>query len=255
MPHILGPFDTADAEPSRGAFRWVFLDVLREELPGILPDLWESCIAPARAVLATAGPQDDPSNLLDVTCCRLAKEAREAEIFQKPGGGKLHMRLYARTDSRAELWQELVQWAAGYRLTDLGGIRNGWLLSTALETLLEWCTDHPEDKYPTDPPGQLVWCKPGIGTVGPRDVPAQELRFRGHTEPAPESALGPLARDWVWLVNYVCTNRARNEFAPGIARAAVLQQVRAAARRIGFELPDPMRPAMPEDDTETTPNR
>lgn len=243
MSYIIGARDFADGEPSKTFLRHVFLIALREALPGILPDLWERTTALARAVLATAGTNDRPEHLLTQHGLRLAAD-RLVELASVAEAGPLRLRFQRRNEARAELWAELVAWATDQRLTDATASRNRWLLDVVVETVRAWSAEHAPgaDRAVVCAPDRIDWKLPSATTIGDdRSTPAPEFRRRKHAVPDPGSQLGQLARDSRWLVEYVIAERARTNFAPGVARATVVQQVRAAAHIIGFELPVPLR--------------
>lgn len=233
--------DDARGEPSRTALRWVFLVALREAAPGMLNDLWDSCMESARAVLHTASSGDRGERLLALQATRGAGQARQRarDAIREGGHSAVRDRLLARADARETLWGDLVQWASGNHLTDRTGSTNVWLLSTALRTLRQWAATCPgvDGRAPRD----LDWTLPGA-RVGAPVSPAPSFRQRKHGRPETTSRLGPLARDLEWLARYVCTEQKRRAFAGVVARATVVQQVRRAARVIGFELPDRLRP-------------
>jgi hypothetical protein len=373
MPYIAGQYDTLDGEPTRTYLRWTLLTALRETVPGILPDLRDTCMADARAVLATAEPSTDPyvraeqhGNLLALPAPgEAARKLEQVEAAVQAGHNDPHLRkLRDRAAARAQLMNGLLEWATGYYLTDPEGRRNRWLLEVALDTLGVWCEDDPDKLewsgsgggywVPFTDEERAVWdpqyetraaaearlraagrtrasaraavdgvlaaarerwrraaqekARPKVSIKRPRpeqpgpaaeetlpilrargipeadvyvladlmeegysleeargmwdelqeknaavplpDVtpedpirPAPQFRAREHGTPEPGSDLGPLARDFRWLVAYVCTPlRPVQEFAPGVARSTVIQRVRSAAARCGFELPDPLRP-------------
>jgi hypothetical protein len=244
MSQIIVAFDDENGEPSLTFLRHAFLAALREELPGIVDDLWERSIPLARTVLSTARPDDSPDHLLAREGLRLAAD-RLVELDRdiERGASPVRLRYRRRAKARAELWSELVAWAAVSRLTDAAGNRNPWLLDVVAATVRQWCVGHAAKDYPEHAPtaASIDWALPAATTVGRPSAPAPQFRRREHTNPRTASALGPLARDWRWLVLYAWTEKARREFAPGVNRATVVQQVRAAAAATRFELPVPLR--------------
>src|SRR5206468_2471241 len=105
--------------------------------------------------------------------------------------------------ARSGLWKTLTEWAQDYRLTDATGSRNRWVVEVALETLREWAETHPDQ---IESPEGLQWTLPETG-IGNRLHSQPAFRRRRHLKPGRRSQLGPLARDFVWLARYVCTEQ------------------------------------------------
>jgi hypothetical protein len=189
---------------------------LEEAVPEIVADLREACGEALARVLERCGPGDDPRHR---TLLRVLASARERVDSDSPWIDE------PRSEAQADLYAALLEWATGNRLTDSDGRRNRWLLEHAVNVLRG-----------------REWAQLSTG-LGRPSQPAREFRRRKHG-PTPEgSELGPLARDFVWLVRYALTpTEPAASFAPGVPHDALLRGVRSAADRAGFDLPDPLRP-------------
>jgi hypothetical protein len=227
MPFIAGPRDNPRGEPSRTLCRILLLTALHEAEPRIVDELRETCGEPAARVLATAGPHDHPRHLLRLTSLydwHAAVASAEAAIAQA-GSSPVRERLRLRAVARGDLLDALIEWGTMGNLTDEDGRSNAWILQHALDVLRgrEW----------------------GSLTAGVLEAtqPAKSFRKRHHAPTSdPASPLGPLARDFVWLVRYALTREDRPDFAPDASHDLILRRVQSAADRAGFHLPDPIRP-------------
>ena len=225
--------DDRHGNPSRFECRVLLLVALEEAVPEIVADLRDTCGEAMARVLERCGPGDDPRHR---TLLRALASARERVDSDSPWIDE------PRSEAQADLYAALLEWATGNRLTDSDGRRNRWLLQHAVDYVRK--PHDPEARDPHDPETLRGrgWAQLSTGLGRPSQT-AREFRRRKHG-PTPEgSELGPLARDFVWLVRYALTpTEPAATFAPGVPHDALLRGVRSAADRAGFDLPDPLRP-------------
>jgi hypothetical protein len=190
----------------------------------------------ARWVLSERRRGASPRHLLDLRAVRDAAQAeqRARAAIAEHGHSPARDRLLERALARGKLWEALVEWASAYRLTDGAGSSNGWLLAEAVDTLRSWAAMDPTAVVA--PPVELRWAPPNARVVGAPTRPAPVFRRRKH-KPDPASRLGPLARDFLWLAQYVCEQKRRSAFAAEVKAPTVVRAVQRVAQLIGFTLP------------------
>jgi hypothetical protein len=177
MPRPGGELDFADRRLSRWDLRCDFLEVVREEVPEVLVDLFRDVLPHYRTAAALRRAAG-----LDPSWIKEHRLSRTEEIQRKLQGWEERYAMFGPEPNAVRklnafrallaLHAELVAWAARYDLTDPAGDRNRWVLKTALETLLRWY----EQRDRIGPP-QLEWAY--RGGDGTHPLSDEERQFAG----------------------------------------------------------------------------
>lgn len=181
MPRVGGEFDLPDGRLGRFTLRFVFLDVLNEEVPQVLEDLARNVLPVYRAAAErarAAGLHDrywlSEPGLRRAPEMRRKWEARRAEFGPEP----LTSRKIDAFGALGALRAALLGWATRYDLSDADGKRNRWVLESALRTLRVWNRDRPTPSR--------GWIMPGVGYS--HALPPEARRI-GDTPDSPEVEL------------------------------------------------------------------
>ena len=161
MPRVAGERDFADRRLTHSRLRFVFLDVVREQVPEVLTALFDvlPTYREAKAARIAAGLHE---YWISDDGLRHVKE-------KTLPGASLAFKVPA-WEALSYLRGLLVAWAAAFDLTDASGERNRWVLKTALETLSMW------DRHGYFVP-RLEWWHPAV--TGPYPLSNAERRFAG----------------------------------------------------------------------------
>lgn len=164
-----------DEVPGRGAARWLFLEVLAEEAPDVVTELYEHVTPLVRPALKYSLSGFGPGRTMTWPDLREPGSSPDADGHAEPEW--VHQK---RLETMIALRDALLTWGNHWHLSD------DWLMDTALQSVLRWARIR-----------KAAWQDPGARPCGHHDLWQRGLRAGAFTpKPAPRPRLkqtpGPL---------------------------------------------------------------